>query len=253
MSQFQSNILFWAILIAILWLYFCIGILDIDTYVWVLWALSSLTLGLWLWWNQKAMGFIWGILSILTAWAFVFSIIPVYNYKPTLDVFYATQIPSIQCNDSVNGTIYINTLTISMADICKRWKFPLLVEQRISSTISGWVTINLWFGNSAIIYNWYKWVLTRIDNNWQSQYTLSTTQAWDLTPTQWVQNPIQSAIRQSYLQNKKDYLQKNFPWAWEYAPSMTKIALRKMRLLSLIDRSYNDKISSLEYYLQEIQ
>ncbi len=188
-----------------------------------------------------------------TTLSFLFSIIPVYNHKPTLDIFYATQVPSIECDNTLQWVIEINTITISMNDICKRWRFPILIEQQLKSNISWGVLLNLSMGNSIIVYKWFVWILKRTDNTWVPQFTVNVKQEWEKPSQLWLQTSKQIDIRQSYEQDKKEYLQKNFPWVWEHAPRMTKIALRKMRLLGLIDRTYSDKISYLEFYLQEMQ
>lgn len=248
MSNFQTNTLFGAILIAIFWLIFCINIIAIDAYVWVLWAISSLCIGLRIGWNQKWMWFLGWILSMLTALWFFFSIIPVYKYNASLSAFYASQVPSIVCDSSIEWSILIDTMKVSMTDVCKRWWFPLLSEQMIDIQTTQPVLINLAMGNSTTLQPAYKWVIKRTIENWIPLYTLSNP-----TGTTNQQTTNQYMVKQDFQQAKKEYLQKNYPRKREYAPSITKIAIRKMRLLSLIDRSYKDKVSSLEFYMNEIE
>jgi hypothetical protein len=247
MSTFQTNTLFSTITIAILWLIFCIKILSIDIYVWVLWAITSLCIWLRIWRNQKRMWFVGWVFSILTALSFLFSVIPVYDYKASLQWLYAWEIPTIICNQSNKGTISIDSLTISMSDICKRNWFPLLTEQTIDIQTTQPLLINLAMGDSILLDPEYKWTLKRNIVDWMPQFTLSP-----LPEKQTTQNLNQTSIQQSFLKKKQDYLHKNFPRKREYAPTITKIAIRKMRLLSLIDRSYDDKVRSLQFYMKEI-
>ncbi len=249
MSNFQTNTLFWAIFIAVFRLIFCISILGIDIYVWVLWAISSITMWLWIWWNQKWMWFVWWVLSIITALWFVFSIIPVYTYNASLNSFYAWEVPTIVCDTSIKGNIAIDTMSITMNDICNRTWFPLLTEQSIEIQTTEPVLINLAMWQSIILPPAYKWIIKRTIVEWIPTYNFNTPIPNSTTQ----QSTNQETIKQSFLKKKREYLQKNYPRKREYAPTITKIAIRKMRLLSLIDRSYDEKISRLEFYMNNIK
>ena len=249
MSNFQTNTLFWAIFIAIFWLIFCISILEIDIYVWVLWAISSITMWLWIWWNQKWMWFVWWVLSIITALWFVFSIIPVYTYNASLNSFYAWEVPTIVCDTSIKWNITIDTINITMNDICNRTWFPLLTEQSIEIQTTEPVLINLAMWQSIILPPAYKWIIKRTIVEWIPTYNFNTPIPNSTTQ----QSTNQETIKQSFLKKKREYLQKNYARKREYAPTITKIAIRKMRLLSLIDRSYDEKISRLEFYMNNIK
>lgn len=248
MSNFQTNTLLWAIFIAVFRGVFCISILGIDVYVWVLWALSSICMGLWIWWNQKWMWFVGWVLSIFTALWFLFSIIPVYDHNISLSSFYAWEIPSIVCDQSIKGTILIDTISVTMNDICKRKWFPILSEQVIDIQTQKPVLINLAMWDSVVVPPTYKWVIKRSIKQWVPRYNFDST-----IPDSTIQQATnQNTIKQSFIQKKREYLQKNYLRKREYAPSITKIAIRKMRLLSLIDRSYSDKVRNLEVYMKEV-
>lgn len=250
MSQFQTNTLFGAVIIAILWYTFCVYILHIDAYVGWLWVTASICIWLWIGRNQKRLWFVGTVFTCLTVVWFLFSAIPVYNYSPSLDILHASQIPQIICDSSNSGKITVESTEVDMSDICKRGFFPILVNQTIKVNTRNPITIDLWLGNSASLAPATTSKIQLQDKNTAMPYTFSS--------SNWIEinNKLDSkhiAINQDYSIKKKDYLQKNFPWKREYAPSTTKIALRKMRLLSLIDRSYNDKVKNLEFYLQEVK
>lgn len=195
------------------------------------------------------MGFVWWVLSMITALGFIFSIIPVYNYNASLNTFYAWEIPSIICDISAQGSVIIDAMSVNMNDICKRNNFPLLTEQAIDVQTNQPILINLAMWQSVILPPQYKWILKRSIEEGIPRYSFNT--AIPESNTEQVTN--QDTIKQSFLKRKREYLQKNYPWKREYAPTITKIAIRKMRLLSLIDRSYNDKISRLEFYMKEVK
>lgn len=199
--------------------------------------------------NQKRMGFVWWVLSILTALWFLFSIIPVYTHNTSLNTFYAWEIPSVVCDTSVQWKILIDSLDITMDDVCKRTWFPLLSEQIIEIQTNKSVLINLAMWDSVVISPWYKWAIKRTIEEWIPRYNFDT----PIPKTTEQQTTNQDTIKQSFNQKKREYLQKNYLWEWENAPTITKIAIRKMRLLSLIDRSYDEKISRLEFYMREIK
>jgi hypothetical protein len=244
MSRFQSNTIFSSIFIAVLWFLFCTVLIDIDVYVWVLWALASIFIGLWIGWQQKWIWFVWIVFAILTAISFVFSIIPVYTHIPNLDVFYASQIPNIQCNAATQWNINIWDKDVSMQDVCTRWSYPILANQTIKNntdsplliSLSLWESIYLWASKTAKIQRNTSWYIL----------------AWENITPNTILTTDQITLQNDFQQQKNTYLRTNFWWKREYAPSITTISLRKMRLMSLIDRRYTNWISWLEFYMQEI-
>ncbi len=244
MSKFQSNTIISSILIAILRFLFCTALIDIDIYVWVLGALASISIGLWIWWQQKWMWFVWITLTVLTAISFVFSIIPVYNHSPNLDILYVSQIPNIQCSPGTKWNISLWVNSISMQDICTRWFYPLLTNQQVKNETDNTILISLGLWKSVYLWVWQMGKIQKA-STWYELIWNSNTPSSILTSDQ-------ITLKNEFNQEKATYLRTNFWWRREHAPSITTISLRKMRLLSLIDRRYNTRISWLEFYMREI-
>ena len=216
---------------------------------------------MWLWIgrNQKWIGFIGIVWIALTALSFIFSVIPVYNATPSLDTFYATQVPAIICDNSIDNTIItIDDISIRMSDVCARWTFPILANQQLTINDPQQMLISLGMGSSIIITWPAKGSINRTTNNdGIISYTFikknGTWLYYNPSGGEQIFDGRQISIANTFQHDKKVYLQKNYKRTREEAPSITKIALRKMRLLSLIDRSYNDKIHNLEFYLNKIK
>lgn len=253
MSRFQTNTLFWSLLIAWLRYYFCIWLLGVDIYVGVLWGITAICIAIWIWWKQAVWWFIGGILSVITSISFVFSAIPVYQYIPELDTFYATQIPRVLCSENINGTLQINKMTIDMRDICTRWGFPILANQEIASSISWEVLVDVAMWNSVIIGNWYKGLVIRTYEKDKPYFTLRIIQEGSPKTINTIQTSSQIRIQNEYKDNLQKYLITNYPRKWSYAPIMTNITLWKMQILALLDWRYNDWIRWLEFYMSHMK
>lgn len=195
----------------------------------------------------------WGVLSVVTAISFIFSAIPVYQYIPELDTFYATQIPRVVCAENTNWTMQINKMTIDMRDICARGGFPILANQEIISSISWDVMVDLAMGNSAIIGNGFKGNVVRSYNEDTPYYTLRIQQEWTSKTITIIQTSSQLRLQNEYKNNLQKYLMANYPWKWSYAPLMTNIAIGKMKILALLDWRYNDWIKWLEFYMSHMK
>ncbi len=142
----------------------------------------------------------------------------------------------------------INDAQVSMSDICKRGSFPIIIQQRITPQTDAPILINLGMGKSILLPPSTEGIVARSTDNEGKVYTLQTTSP--INTGSMTLNQVR--IARQYADDKKSFLQKNYPWKREHAPSITKIAIRKMRLLGLIDRSYHDKITHLEFYMREV-
>ncbi len=142
----------------------------------------------------------------------------------------------------------INDAQVSMSDICKRGSFPIIIQQHITPQTDAPILINLGMGKSVLLPPSTEGIIARSTGNEEKSYILQTT--IPLSTGSMTLNQVR--IARQYADDKKSFLQKNYPWKREHAPSITKIAIRKMRLLGLIDRSYHDKITHLEFYMREV-
>lgn len=258
MSRFQKRALRRSLIIGIGWLFFSWKYLST-------WRFTNISgfltiLSLWLWIGRK-QEWIWGA-SLFFGWltliSLVFSIIPIYTAKPSLDAFYATKFPTLTClQDKLPtslllwGKEYAAQSSPSLQDICAR-AFPIYVWQPIHIVDTWAIIINL--GNASSIY--IQWPTNGTLQKNTTGYTFlapSITQISHYTPNGWTSaaNPLQVSLAQTYKQEKKDYLEKNYPRTREQSSQLTKIAMRKMKILGLFNREFNEYIKNLEFYLTE--
>lgn len=253
MTPTQKKRLLWTAIIGLLWLRFCVATTSVWRGTGLLGLGTSIAVGFWQGWQQPGMGFAAIVWCILTALSFTFSSIPVYTSKPSLELFTIDQIPTIGCIPSTpTATIDIDTTPRPLASLCNRKPLPIIVGQRIQ--IPANTPVVIWLGNGESFF-------TPGDSAFTTQrtgtgYTVRIIQGtWAIYPTQ-ITTPLhalQSQINETYKRDRKEYLQNNFSWVRENAPGLTRVALWKMRLLWLIDRSYRDSADNLLRYMNEIK
>lgn len=253
MTRFQSRTLIWSIIIWWLWFYFIYSILHLWLYLSITGAVTIIVLWLWIWRQQKWLWFIGMIMSIIIAIQIFFTAIPVYTAKPTLDVFNTRQIPFLSCDiNNAPATISIDGNAIARPLLCGKGNFPLYVWQDVSWNNTWIVIIGLGFGKSVAIEWPGRWQLTRTHTSWYSfVVTAWISTYYEPLANTTAGNGIQYVIAQNYKTEKQAYIRENFPWVWENAPLLSQLALRKMKIISVFDRSYNDHIKNLQFYLHE--
>lgn len=260
MSDYQKKVLYRSLIIGALWIFFAQKYLFVWWWVSISGFLTIVSLGLRMWWKQAGMWTVALICSVISFVGFLFGAIPVYTARPTLDAFYATKFPTIQCiQDKMPTTLSIwkidySTKSLpSINDICNR-TFPLYVGQQISRKDTGAVVIDL--GNASSIYleGPIAGSLAKTDT-W---YIFDRKQATGRAVFYWsgsMDNAIESiqfSIASTYQREKKAYLENNFPRAREQSVWLTKIAMYKMKILGLFNREFNNYVKNLEYYIQEV-
>ncbi len=213
-------------------------------------------------WRQTGIWFLAIISCVLTCLQYVFSIIPVYEYNPSLDIFLASKVPFISCiANQTPSKITIDNETYDTAQICEREIYPLYVWQQLQRTDTGSLIIAYWNGASTYITWPASWSLKRDTSNTGttsiSQYNISLMKWTDKTyipETTWYAfHPQQYTLASDFTTSKKLYLKQNYKRVWEEAPLLTEIAIRKMRAMSIIDWSYTTKIKNLQFYMDQTQ
>jgi len=251
MSRKETTIFFATLVWAGLRYYFCVSIMNVDGYVGILGGITILFIGYRLFYNQKRQGNLVFIGVFCTVLSFLFSLIPTYNAIPSLDAFRAMQIPKIVCDITHSwSSLLLNDTTLSMKTICSRTAYPLFVGQTIAQEketpwnttidLGKWASIALQPGSTATI-TWSWWIYNAIFQEWSwIEYTGFAT----------LTNTLQYNIARSYQLQMKQYVRNQYKRVREAAPKLTELAIRKMRLISLIDREYTNKIRNLRTYMQ---
>ncbi len=260
MSVYQKRVLYRSVIIGAVWIFFAQKFLFVWWRVSISGFLTIVSLGLRMWWRQDGMWTFALMLSIITFIGFLFGVIPVYTARPTLDAFYATKFPTIQCiQDKIPSSLslwkieYTAKSLPSINDVCNR-AFPVYVGQLISRKDTGAVVVDL--GNASSIYleGPIVWMIAK-NSTW---YVFDRKQATGRAVFYWSNDSnyaiesIQYTIKNSFEQEKKTYLKKNFPRAREQSVWLTKIAIYKMKILGLLNREFNNYVKNLEYYMQEV-
>ncbi len=254
MSRFQTSIIIRTLIICFWWWFFAYNILAIWWFWAIQWSISIFLIWLWMWWKQQGIGFLAVVSCCITAINYIFTIIPVYNTTPSLDMFLASQVPSFVCIPETSPTtITINNSQISIKELCDRKNYPVYLWQNFSRSDT-WSLI-IQYGDSTSTYiigpaqgsvtRSAQWVYTTILSVWTGSY-------YDGNSNNYAAHPLQYFIANNFFTAKKQFLQTNFPWVRENAPLLTEVALWKMRILSILDRSYSEKIKNLMFYMSNI-
>lgn len=260
MSLYQKKVLYRSIIIGALWIFFA------QKYLFVWWRvsisgfLSIVFLWLRMWWRQAGIWIVALFSSMLTFLGFLFGAIPVYTATPSLDAFYASKFPTLQCKENTAPLLvqiwkieYTNKTLPSINDLCNK-NFPIYVGQQLSWNDSGVLIINIGNGSSFYIQGPVIGNLTKT-TTW---YTFDREKGAGKLLFYWpdAKNDLaqmdQLSITSEYIQEKKAYLQKNFPRTREQSVRMTKVAIAKMKILGLFNREFNNYVKNLQYYMEEI-
>ncbi len=254
MSRFQTSILIRTLIICFWWGFFAYNLLDIGWFWTIQGAISIFLVWLWMWWKQQGIWFLAIVSCCITALHYVFTAIPVYNAQPSLDTFLASQVPAFICiTDSTPKTLTINNSPLPQKDLCNRKNYPLYVGQNFARTDTWSLIIQYGDGTSTYIVGPAQGSIIR-SAQWKYNTALSlwTGSYYNDTTDRYAAHSLQYAIANTFFSDKKSFLQTNFPWKRENAPLLTKVALLKMRILSIVDRSYSEKIKNLEFYMDNI-
>ncbi len=254
MSRFQSKIMIRTLIISLWWAYFSYSLIGLWLFGSIQWAISILLIWVWMWRRQTGIWFLAIVSCCITCLQYVFSVIPTYDHKPSLDIFLASQVPFISCIPrDTPKTIILNNESIWTEKICTRTTYPIYIGQEIQLPQTGAVIV--WYGNGASTHimwpakgslqrtSWWVYTIQLI------QWTGST---YNPQGSWYAYHPQQYTIASTFQENKKTYLQKNYKRVREEAPLLTKVAIRKMRILGIVDRSYSTQIDHLQFYMQQV-
>lgn len=273
MNQFQTRLFAWSIVLGCIRYIFITNALGQGFFLGIIGTISIILSWFRLWRRQQHIWFLAMISRILTWVWYIFSIIPVYTAIPSLTAFHAAQFPSFHCipwseeNTSEKNewnktaenstrvfhtypqTIQINDTAILGATVCAQNNYPLYVGQKIARQDTGAVIIRLYNGASIYLTGPFSGIFSGTKDQWFSFIITTGTQYGAIHwQRKTIIHPEQQRIIIDFFQARKFFVEKNYTRIRDDAPMLTTIAIRKMRLLRLVDRSYDDALHHLSLY-----